>query len=64
VVDQVGGFDLVVGPALGQGHQRIVGYRRRREPCGLQVKELLGDGLLFALLGFADRRRGALQGRL
>ena len=64
VFDQVVGFDLVVRPALGQRRQRLLGHLRRRETCGLQVKELLGDGRLFALPGFVDRRLGALKGRL
>jgi hypothetical protein len=64
VCDQMGGFDLTVCPALGQGRQRVVGHRRRHKPCGVQVKELLGDGLLCALLGLDDRRLGALKGRL
>jgi hypothetical protein len=62
--DQGVGLDLVVRPALGQRRQCGLGHLGRLETFGLQVKELLLDGLLFALSRFGDGRLGALKGRL
>jgi hypothetical protein len=41
MVAEVVGVDLVRRPALGQCRQRLVSRFRRREACGLEVKELL-----------------------
>jgi hypothetical protein len=57
-------LDAVIRPVLGQRRQGILGGAGRTEALGLQVKELLGDGLMFALFGFGEWCCSALKGRL
>ena len=61
---QVGDCDLVIAPARGQCRQRLLGGLGCREALRLQVKELLVDGLVFALSRFVDRRLGTRKGSL
>ena len=60
VFGQLGGRQLVILPAL---HPHL-GRLGCRKALGLQVKELLSDGLLFALRGFLEPGGGALKSRL
>ena len=64
VLDQSVVLDLVILPTLGHGGQSGLGSFGCLKACGLQMKELLFDHLIFALLGFADCDLGALKSGL
>jgi hypothetical protein len=57
-------LDAVLRPVLGQRRQGILGGAGRTKALGWQVKELRGDGLMFALWGFGECRCSALKGCL
>jgi hypothetical protein len=54
----------VILPVRGQDRQGLVSGLGGATALGLEVKELLGDGLVFALGGFLQRGLRTLQSRL
>jgi hypothetical protein len=62
VFDEGVGINLVLPPALLECGQSGMSGLRRLKACGLQVKEWLLKGGLFALLGVGDTGLSALTG--
>ena len=54
MLDQLARFDLMISPLLAERGQRLLRQLRRRKTLGLQVEQLLGDGLMFSLLGVVE----------
>ena len=62
--NQAGGRHLVIGPRCRECAQSSLSGLGRFKALGLQVEQLLLDGLIFALLGFAASRLGPLSSGL
>src|SRR4030095_10178142 len=63
VFSQLRGLDAVILPALGQRCEGILSGLGGAKALGLQVKELLCDGFVFALFGFVERGFGTFKSR-
>ena len=64
VLRQMRGRNVVILPALGQYRQGLLSGLGCAEAFGLEMKELLCDGLVFALFGLLQRGLRPLTSRL
>jgi hypothetical protein len=64
VCSQMSGLHGVILPALGHYRQGLLSGLGGAKTCGLEVQELLCDGVVFALLGLLQRGLRTFQSRL